>query len=131
MDTIYAIYKNLFSLRSRYYDWTFDLLDIARMYVLFDRLIAFFKKRFPDRILELYYEDLVADQETVTRQLLTHCELQWDDACLRFFQRSGAVATPSAMQVRRPVSADSVGRWRLYEAHLAEARAFLRKRGLA
>lgn len=131
MDTVYAIYKNLFSLRSRYYDWTFDLLDIVRMYVLFDRLIAFFKRTFPDRVLELHYEDLVADQEATTRQLLTHCGLQWDDACLRFFQRSGAVATPSAMEVRRPVSADSVGRWRLYEAHLAEARAFLRERGLA
>jgi hypothetical protein len=100
------------------------------MYVLFDRLIAFFKRTFPDRVLELHYEDLVADQEATTGQLLNHCGLQWDDACLRFFQRSGAVATPSAMQVRGPVSADSVGRWRRYEAHLAEAKAFLRERGL-
>lgn len=131
MDTVYGIYRNLFSLRSRYYDWTFDLLDIARMYVLYDRLIAFFKRAFPGRIFELRYEDLVSDQAGTTRRLLSYCGLEWDDACLRFFHRSGAIATPSAMQVRKPVSDASVGRWRRYEAHLAEAHAFLHEKGLA
>lgn len=131
MDTVYGIYRNLFSLRSRYYDWTFDLLDIARMYVLYDRLIAFFNRALPDRIFELRYEDLVSDQAGTTRRLLAYCGLEWDDACMRFFQRSGAIATPSALQVRKPVSADSIGRWRRYEAHLAEAHAFLHEKGLA
>jgi hypothetical protein len=44
---------------------------------------------------------------------------------------SGAVATPSAQQVRRPLNADSVQRWRHYEAHLAPARAWLEQAGIA
>ncbi|MDH5227771.1 MAG: hypothetical protein OEW50_10245, partial [Gammaproteobacteria bacterium] len=50
--------------------------------------------------------------------LLDHCRLPWDDACLAFERNSGAVATASAVQVRRPIYASSVGRWRRFQQQL-------------
>jgi len=131
LDSVWSNYKHLFALNSPYYGWSYDLMDTARYYTLFDRLMRFWRTRFPDRVLELSYEQLTADQEGQTRTLLAHCDLPWDDACLDFHGQTGAVATPSAQQVRRPVNRDSVERWRAYAAHLGEVQTFLREAGIA
>jgi hypothetical protein len=70
------------------------------------------------RILDLRYEDLVADQERITRQLIEFCGLDWDDRCVRFHESQRIVATPSYDQVRQPIYRKSIGRWRNYEKHL-------------
>jgi hypothetical protein len=85
----------------------------------------------PGRILELNYEELVEDQEGETRRLLAHCGLDWSEECLNFHAYSGAVSTPSAAQVRRPIYRDSVARWRKHAAALAPVRTWLEAQGIA
>ena len=130
MDTVWSNYKNLFASQSAYYAYSYDLLDTARYYARFDRLMAMWDKVFPGLVLQLSYEQLVADQEVQTRRLLEHCDLDWDEACLTFHENSAAVATPSAAQVRRPLNADAVGKWRTHEAALQLARAFFEEQGI-
>lgn len=130
MDTVLANYRNLFAIGSRYYDYSYDLLDIAAYYVRFDRLMAFWRAALPGRIHELRYEALVADQAGETRRLLAHCGLEWSDRCLAFHAQSGAVSTPSAAQVRRPIYADSIGRWRRHAEAVAPVRAFFEAQGV-
>ena len=84
----------------------------------------------PGRILQLGYEELVADQEQQTRRLLAHCGLEWDEACLAFHENRAAVATPSAAQVRRPLNADGIGKWRVHAEALEPARAWLAGQGI-
>jgi tetratricopeptide (TPR) repeat protein len=131
MDTIWSNYKNLFATGSAYYAYSNDLDDIARYYVRFDRLMALWRKLFPGRILELGYEALVADQERETRRLLAHCGLAWDDACLAFHENEAAVATPSAAQVRRPMNAYAVARWKAHADALEPVREWLEAQGIA
>ncbi len=130
MDTIWSNYKNLFASQSAYYAYSYDLMDTAAYYARFDRLMALWESLWPGRVLQLSYEDLVADQERETRRLLDHCGLAWDDACLSFHENKAAVATPSAAQVRRPLNADSVGKWRAHEDALAPALAWLKAQGI-
>jgi tetratricopeptide (TPR) repeat protein len=131
MDTVWSNYKNLFATGSAYYAYSNDLQDIARYYVRFDRLMAMWQRLFPERILELSYETLVADQENETRRLLAHCGLGWDDACLSFHENDAAVATPSAAQVRRPMNADAVARWKLHAEALEPVRTWFEAQGIA
>src|SRR5690606_16912228 len=63
MDTVWSNYKNLFASRSAYYAYSYDLMDIARYYVRFDRLMTLWDRLFPGQVLQLRYETLVADQE--------------------------------------------------------------------
>ena len=125
MDTVWSNYKNLFASQSAYYAYSYDLMDTARYYVRFDRLMRLWEKLWPGRVLQLSYEALVADQEGQTRRLLEHCGLDWDEACLSFHRNSAAVATPSAAQVRRPINADAVGKWRSHADALEPVRAWL------
>lgn len=131
MDTVLANFRNLFAISSRYYDYSYDLLDIAAYYAGFDRLMAFWRQALPGRVMKLAYEDLVSDQEGQTRALLAHCGLEWDARCLSFQDNAAPVSTPSAAQVRRPMYRDSVARWRRHEEALAPVRAFFERAGIA
>jgi hypothetical protein len=106
-------------------------MDTARYHVRFDRLMAFWQRRFSGRILELGYEALVADQEGETRRRLEHCGLSWDARTLAFHENRAAVATPSAAKVRRPISADAIGRWRVHADAMALVRHFFEGHGIA
>ena len=131
MDTVLSNFRNLFAVSSRYYDYSYDLLDIAAYYVRFDRLMAQWRAALPGRVLELRYEDLVADQEGQTRRLLAHCDLDWSDDCLSFHANAAPVSTPSAAQVRRPIYADSVARWKQHAEILEPVRLFFEEAGIA
>jgi len=130
MDTVLSNFRNLFAITSRYYDYSYDLMDIARYYARFHRLMAFWHKALPGRVLDVQYEDLVTDQERVTRAMLAHCGLDWHPACLDFHRNAAPVSTPSAAQVRRPIYRDALARWKRHEAELAEAAAFLAGEGI-
>lgn len=129
MDTVWSNYKNLFASQSAYYAYSYDLMDTARYYARFDRLMRFWEDLFPGRVLQLSYEGLVADQEGETRRLLDHCGLDWDPACLSFHENRAAVATPSAAQVRRPINAEGIGKWRTHEDRLTPVRDWLSAQG--
>ncbi len=131
LDTVLANFRNLFAISSRYYDYSYDLMDIARCYVRFDRLMALWRAALPGRILELRYEALVDDQEGQTRALLAHCGLAWDEACLDFHRNAAPVATPSAAQVRQPLYRDSVARWTRHRDALAPVIALFEAEGIA
>jgi len=129
-DTGLSNFRQLFAADFPYYQFALDLRDIARYYVMFDRLIAHWCRVLPGRVHEVRYETLVEDQRGETEQLLEHCRLDWEDACLQFDRNEAAVATASATQVRQPLYGTSVGRWRRYERHLEPLMGELRAAGV-
>ena len=131
MDTVLSNFRNLFAVSSRYYDYSYDLLDIAAYYVRFDRLMNLWRETLGDCLIEVHYEDLVADQAAQTRRILDHCGLEWADQCLSFHANSAPVSTPSAAQVRQPIYASSVARWKRHAAVLEPVRRFFERSGIA
>jgi len=95
-----------------------DLQALGLYYREYDRLMRHWNEVFPGRIFENRYETLVEDQEAQSRRLIDYLGLPWDDACLRFFDREGAVTTPSRWQVRQPIYKTSVKRWKNYESEI-------------
>lgn len=72
----------------------------------------------PGVLMDVQYEDLVDDLEGVSRRVLAHCDLDWEEACLDFHRTERMVRTASLMQVREPLYRRSIGSWRRYEKHL-------------
>ncbi|CDX60883.1 Sulfotransferase [Mesorhizobium plurifarium] len=95
-----------------------DLRALGLYYREYDRLMRHWNEVFPGRIFENLYETLVEDQEAQSRRLIDYLGLPWDDACLRFFDREGAVTTPSRWQVRQPIYKSSVKRWKNFEGEI-------------
>jgi hypothetical protein len=130
MDTCLSNYRELFALGSPFHDYSLDLQNTGHYYVRFHRLMEHWKKLFPERILEIQYEELVAAQEATTRRLLAFCDLPWRDECLRFQENKAAVTTASLVQVREPLYRGAIGRWKRYEAHLGGLHALLTHAGI-
>jgi tetratricopeptide (TPR) repeat protein len=93
--------------------------NVVANYKSYLRVMAHYRSVLPaDRFLDVQYEDLVADQENVTRQMIEFCDLEWNEACLRPESNERSVKTPSVWQVRQPVYKTSTARWRKYEPWL-------------
>jgi hypothetical protein len=112
MDACFALYKQSF------FRFAYSLDDLATYYLAYDRLSRHWRETLGSRMLELNYEELVADQEGQTRQLLDGLGLEFEQACLRFEQNAAPVATASSVQVREKVHTRSVGKWKKFEKQL-------------
>ncbi|TGD72291.1 sulfotransferase family protein [Mangrovimicrobium sediminis] len=130
LDTCLANYRQLFAVNFSYYNYAYDIADTAHYYCLFDRLCRHWHTLYGARIHALQYEQLVEDPRQTLGAALDYLALPWDDACLDFHHRDGAVTTASAMQVRQPLYRDAIGRWRKYEKEMAPAIAELREQGV-
>ena len=105
---------------------SYDLGDIARAWRLTRELMDHWDAVLPGRVIRVGYEALVADPEAQMRWLVCEvCGLDWNPACLRFYESRGTVQTASAVQVRRPIFTDGVGRSHHYATHLAPLRQAL------
>ena len=80
--------------------------------------MAHWKDAMPGRILTLKLSDWVRDFDATLRRVLDHLGLPYDPACERFYEGDSRVRTVSRTQVRQPVNARGLGRWRTYEAEL-------------
>lgn len=95
-----------------------DLRLQGRWHRQYERVMAHWERVLDIDLLEVRYEDLVADPEPNVRAMIDFLGLPWDDRCLSFHETVRTTLTPSADQVRRPMYSSSVGRWRNYESHL-------------
>jgi hypothetical protein len=123
----YAMFKVLFD---QGYPFSYDLGELAEYYLGYRRLMAHWHAALPGRIIDIAYEDLVADSAAEAPRLLQALGLAWQPACLEFHKNPAPVATASAAQVRRPIYGTAVSAWRHFERELAPLAARLRVAGV-
>jgi tetratricopeptide (TPR) repeat protein len=98
--------------------FSFDLAHCGHEYRATERLMNHWRHALPLAMLEVQYEELVADLEGQSRRLIDFLGLPWEPACLEFYRNPATILTLSSWQVRQPIYQGSVGRWRHYERHL-------------
>src|SRR5208282_3948018 len=90
--------------------WANDPRHIASRFQQYQRIMDHWRTVLPVPLLELDYEEAVADLEGVAQKLVAWCGLAWEPKCLEFQQAKRPVRTASAVQVRQPIYTTSVGR---------------------
>ena len=98
--------------------FSYDLVELGRYYRDYVRMMEHIDEVQPGRVYRLFHERLVEDSEGEIRRLLDHLGLEFDAACLRFHETKRAVRSASADQVRRPIDATGVHKWRMFEPWL-------------
>ena len=91
-DTCLSCYMTDFGSQNAY---SFDLNHVAGYYRDYARLMEHWKLVLDLPILDVRYEDLIADQTGQTRRMLEFLELPWDDRCLKFHESKRFPATAS------------------------------------
>jgi tetratricopeptide (TPR) repeat protein len=117
IDTCLSCFSKLFAYELNH---TYDLGELGRYYQHYKSLMAHWHHVLPHgRILDVSYEDVVADLEGQARRIIAHCGLNWDSRCLAFHKTERPVRTASAMQVRQPIYNSAIGRGCVYTEFLA------------
>lgn len=96
----------------------YDLSTLGAMYRDYRRMFEHWKRVLGIPVLEVRYEEMVAEPEENIRRIIDFTGLPWDEACLKFHESERVVTTASNAQVRKPVYTSSVARWKNYEKHL-------------
>jgi hypothetical protein len=117
MDSCLSIWMQNFNDSHNY---SRDLYDLGRYYALYQKLMAHWHAVSPVPILDVAYEDMLADQEGTSRRIVDFVGLEWDPRCLEFYKVDRPVLTASSWQVRQPLYKGSQERWRNYEKHLGQ-----------
>ncbi len=115
LDSCFGSFKQLFASGQPF---TYDLVDVGEYYLQYRRLMGHWREVAPGFVLDVQYDQVVADLETNVRRILEFCGLPFEDACLRFHETERAIKTASSEQVRRPIYSSSVNLWRNYESQL-------------
>ncbi len=100
------------------HDYALDLADTGFFYSEYERIMQHWENVIENPILTVQYEDMVADQEAVSRKIFEFCDLEWDDSALDFHKTKRNVSTASYDQVRQPIYKSSMERWRNYYEHI-------------
>ena len=117
VDTCLSCYERLFS---KGLGFSYDFGDLAGYYHLYLKTMQHWRQVLPEQfILDMRYEEMVADQETQVRRALQFCGLEFEEGCMNFHEVKRAVTTASSLQVRQPLYKSSVNRWRKYGDRLA------------
>ncbi|MBM28653.1 MAG: sulfotransferase family protein [Halieaceae bacterium] len=127
MAACFANFKQLFA---RGQEFTYSLEDIGRYYADYLRLMSHWHDVFPGGLLTVRYEEVVDDLDTQVKQLLSHANLGFEEACLRYYEKDRAVRTASSEQVRQPIYRDALQLWERYQSNLAPLESILRERGV-
>ena len=123
LDNCLSCFSKLFTEEQ---NQTYDLAELGRYYRRYAGLMEHWHRVLPKgRILDVRYEDLVADLEREARRIIAHCGLAWDPRCLSFHDTDRPVRTASFLQVRQPIYKNAVGRAQAYEEFLGPLKTAL------
>jgi tetratricopeptide (TPR) repeat protein len=115
MDCCFSGFKQLFAEGQ---EFSYDLSDLGQYYKDYVELMTHWNEVLPDFVLRVNNEDVIDDLEGEVRRMLDFCGLEFEEQCLYFYKNKRNVRTPSADQVRQPVSKSGVARWKPYEEFL-------------
>ena len=94
--------------------FAFDLEHLANEINNYWRLMKHWRK-IGVPMIEFWYEDLVNEQEVISKALINYCGLQWEEQILEFHKLKRRVKTASVGQVRNKMYKSSAQKWRNYE----------------
>lgn len=96
-----------------------DLGDLGWTIGEQDRLMAHAKAALPTPILTIKLSDWVNDFDGTLARVLSHLDLPPDANCALFYEADSRVRTVSRKQVREPVNARGLGRWKPFANELS------------
>jgi hypothetical protein len=117
LDSCYGSFKQLFASGQPF---SYDLVELGEYYMEYQRIMEHWHKVCPEFILDVNYEEVVADLDLQVKRILNFCNLPFEEGCLRFHETERAVKTASSEQVRKPIYSSSVNLWRNYEHRLTD-----------
>ena len=122
LDSCVGSYKQHFAKGQTF---TYDLFELGEFYLEYDKLMRYWDKVMPGKVLRVQYEDVVEDLESQVRRLLDYCGLPFEEGCVNFHETKRSVRTASSEQVRQPIYSQSMNTWKRFDKHIEPLKEIL------
>ena len=120
LSQIMSIFKTIF----RTIPWGHDLEHIFKYMDIYHGMIKNYKRKFPNLIYDLDYQDFVNNPEAESKKLLKFCNLPWDKKCLEYYKRKDIISkTASKLQIKNAIYKDSRNKYLPYKEFLYKYRS--------
>ena len=115
LDNAIGVFKMYFSEGAEY---SFSMEGIIYYWQGYITLMQHWDQLYPGAVKHLSYEELARDPNTRIQELLEYCGLPVEEQCFRFYESDRPVLTPSAGQVRSPITTKSIGSGLRYQKYI-------------
>lgn len=115
LDNTMGVFKQYFH---RGNEFSYSMQGIIYYWQGYITLMRHWEELYPDEILHLGYESMTREPDEKIAQILDYCGLPHEDSCFRFYESDRPVLTPSAAQVRSPITSKSVGSGLKYQPYI-------------
>ena len=122
MDTCFSNLRTLFSGAAPY---SYEQSELGGFFLLYRRLMTHWHTVLPGRVLDVNYDELVNDPQTMAERVAAHCGVQFEAGMVDITRSTGTIATPSATLVRQGFRRDRGQVWKPYAEHLKPLQAAL------
>jgi tetratricopeptide (TPR) repeat protein len=122
MDTCFSNLRTLFSGVATY---SYDQTELGGFYLQYRRMMAHWHEIMPGRVLDVAYDELVSNPDTVAARVAAYCGLDYEASIVDVGRSAGSVATASAGLARQGIRKDRGAQWRPYEQYLQPLRDVL------
>ena len=100
------------------YQYSDDLMHLDKYYNAYEKLMQHWEEVLTIPIYKVFYEDMVSDPVQQSKNLVRFLDVEWNEACTKYYESERSVVTSSSEQVRKPIYSDSVYRYKNYEKHI-------------
>ena len=110
-DAIISIYQKMMPDLS----WSHSIEGIINYANNYKNIINYFKKKYPNNILDVNLEELSTNQEIETKKIFNFCELNWNKEIFNFNKKNNLFTkTNSFLQIRDKIEKYNYGKYEPY-----------------
>ena len=110
-DAKLAIYFSMLSELS----WSHSLKDIDNYFKIYQKAIIYFKKKFPENILDIHLNSLIENPCDTSKKIFEFNNLKWNKNILNFYKRKDLFTkTLSSSQIRKKISGKNKSNYENY-----------------
>ena len=110
-DAVIGIYQAMLPEIS----WTHEIKDIVNYINIYKKTISYFKKKYPEKILNVDLAELSNQKEKETKKILEFCKIKFNNDSLNFDKNNQlANKTYSFLQVRKKIKAYEDNKYQPY-----------------
>lgn len=110
-----SMYKNLFEASL---EFTYNEEDLIKFYKAYQDLLNFWQSKDNSNLINVSYEELIANSESEIRRIIKDCGLSWEENCLLYYKNKNPIKTMSTAQARKPIYKSSVKAFEKFKFYL-------------
>ena len=100
-DALVGIYQSMLI----YLPWAHSIENIIKYIENYEQIISYFKKKYPNKILDINLENFTLDPKDYSKKIYNFCDLRWSESVLQFYKSKNLTNKSSRfLQIREQIN---------------------------